>query len=213
MRRNDLVIDKLMNNEEIIMATYRTVLSKRSIIYCSMPITDGKEMLNWFTSTNHELDNTESYLEFIRRNKKYANALVKKIRAIVTSPVINPIALTRSLSDDYSLTHDENDSLNLWVDVIKKYAHTVVFANGWEYSFLSVNHFLVAQSNCIDCSDENLKIFGIIHGTKLIRKAIAVLKEKGLQDEAFKIEDILTSLQSLKVPDHYSALYSVSLNL
>ena len=179
------------------MATYGSVLSKRSIIYCSTPITDGKELLNWWTSIDHELDNTESYIECIRRNKKYATRLVKKIKDIVTSPVIYPLAIPRFPSDDY----DENDSLNLWVDVIKKYAHTVVFANGWEYSFLSVNHFLVAQSNCINCSDENLKIFDVRQGIELIESAIILLKEKELHSKAFGIEDILVQVKSLKVPD------------
>ena len=191
-----------MELQELIKAVYGTVLSKRASIYCSVPITSGRRYYDWLAKVDTNLDNTDSYNEEVYiPNIEYANKLVENIRTKVSYVVINPAAMPKISG------WGQNKWLNLWEDVIIAHAHTVVFANGWQYSNGCVYEFFVAQSRYINCCDETFEHFGINHGIDLIKKAIATIKEKTFLFEARQLEIVLSELKSLRVPDYYSELY------
>ena len=206
-----------MITEKLIMATYSTVLTKKSSIYCSAPINMHKSFLDRQVDNldDESIDKDIAFCkETIERNISYANDLVNKIRAKVTCPVINPVAMPEITSTNLFEIGDEeiisvdmpeivdsfecNQSFAFWQDLIITYVREVVFANGWEYSYFCVSEFYLSQSHSIKCSDENFEPLDISHGIKLIDSAIATIKEKKGDFSARGQEFILDKIKRLE---------------
>jgi hypothetical protein len=172
---------------EALLNILNSVIVGRSAVYVSAPITSGRRLAQWIGSRNIEFDpsHPENYAEFQREvlepNCAHAQDIISKLRKEFSTVVIDPTAL----KDIDGWTQD--DYRYLWARVIKRYATTVVFIDGWQYSNGCSYEFLVsyqsAEDHCPLVLNENLKPLTIDQGLTLIRTAITELKEAGLSIE------------------------------
>lgn len=142
-------------------------LSLKGACYVSMPITGGKRALDYHRK------NTDRGLKFnievITPNVEAGRNVVASARGIFHT-VINPGAI-------YIPSWGQPEYLSFWNMVLRKYVHTVMFVDGWQYSPGCVFEFGVAIENGLQLRDENDNLITVAEGVTLIEKAIAEYPE------------------------------------
>jgi hypothetical protein len=153
------------------------VLQERSAVYVSSPITSGREYSKWLLTTGHPSPETNpDYFDQFRRfvvepNRQRARIFVRNLRQISARVVIDPSAL-----------HDfpgwtQEDYRFLWGRAIERYADTVVFREGWQFSSGCSYEFLVACLSRAETLREDLTPLSLDEGRSLIASAIAETPE------------------------------------
>ena len=117
------------------LATVESVLRPLGAVYCSAPITSGLRFIDWVKreglSYSHVDEANPSQKErhaeeVIRANVLHASAVAGRLRTVLTDPVINPAAIPNTPG------WTQLQWLDFWDAVITKFAHTVVFLDGWQ---------------------------------------------------------------------------------
>jgi len=173
------------------------VLPKRIAIYVSAPITSGRRFVDWYTRHRQTTGSLEEYQrehsrEVVAPNRNAASALVKKLRATHSEPVIDPTAV----ADIEGWT--QGDYRVAWARIIDEFASTVVFANGWEFSSGCSYEFLVATKAGVETRDELSRPIKLETGLSLLQRAIGEMSSRGLPAEFLR--GILEELRSLGSP-------------
>jgi hypothetical protein len=92
----------------------------------------------------------------------------------------------------------QSDYHRFWTGVIERYAHTVVFLNGWEYSSGCTHEFLAAIRVGAELLREDLAPLRLDEGERRIREAIAHLDDDVLS--TVPLRDALQELHRLTEP-------------
>ena len=86
----------------------------------------------------------------------------------------------------------QSDYHRFWVGVIERYARTVVFLDGWEYSSGCTHEFLAAIRVGAELLRQDLAPLRLDEGERRIRAAIAAL-----DDDVLSTEPLRDALQEL----------------
>lgn len=122
----------------------RCVVAPRGGVYVSAPITTGRRFLEWRRRVSWEAEadgaryRDSHRAEVVAPNVAAVERLVLAARRHFRDPVIDPTAL----KDQPGWTQREYHAL--WTRVVHELAHSVVFADGWEYSCGCLLEFTVA---------------------------------------------------------------------
>jgi hypothetical protein len=178
----------------------RCVIVDRSAVYVSTPITSGQRFAQWSSHRDIEFDlsHPETYLEFKREvldpNSEHARVIIKDLRIRFSQALIDPTALRDIegwVQDDYRV---------LWGKVIERYADTVVFLDGWQYSNGCAYEFLVANRMTPRPSilNEELQPLTLEEGIGLVKQAILELQNSKLPTDF--LQQVLHELTKLRTP-------------
>jgi len=152
------------------------IMEGRQAVYVSAPITTGPRFLHWRTGTGSQLTTTDDrYSNEHRRNvvtpnRERVQPVVRRVREHFGGVVIDPTAL-----DDVP-GWTQSDYHLLWVEVVRRYAHTVVFADGWEFSTGCTHEFLAALQSEAILLQEDLSALDARAGVQLIERAIRAME-------------------------------------
>jgi hypothetical protein len=156
----------------ILLGVFASVTQSRGAVYLSAPITSGKRFSNWYEENGKHLDINEAeyhdkhFREVIEPNRLHAKELVQKLWQAFDSVLIDPTAV-----DDFP-GWAQDDYRYFWARVIEKYAHTVVFMDGWQYSLGCSYEFFIACKAGVVTLDENLQPISLDDGINLLNTAI-----------------------------------------
>ena len=141
---------------DAIVEFFRGLLKPKSAVYVSAPITSGRRFVDWlatfrrqfqtFTEERYRSDQAE---RVIRLNRESVRALVADVKKQYGGGVIDPTAV----GDLAGWT--QNDYRSAWARIIKEFAHTVVFADGWHLSNGCAYEYLVATRAGVNTVDQN----------------------------------------------------------
>lgn len=166
-----------------------TVLTRRSSIYVSSPITSGRRLLAWHSTPGVVTFDRRFKQEVLEPNLAVARAAVATIRANTHMPVIDPTALPALdgwTQDDYRF---------LWGRVIELFAHEVVFLDGWEFSSGCTYEYLIATREDLPAKSLEGSRIRLVDAIKSIRDGRNQLESVG-SDITF-INSVLIKLEQL----------------
>jgi hypothetical protein len=158
---------------EFMLAILQCTLEGRDAVYISAPITTGRRFVAWRTGPGATLQsaNEDYFLQHrthvVLPNLEHVRPLVRRIRHHFGGVVIDPTALEDIpgwIQKDYH---------SFWIQVVERYAHTVVFSEGWEYSIGSTLEFLAALRSGASLLQEDLTTLEPSTGAQLIERAVA----------------------------------------
>lgn len=155
------------------LAAIGCALEPRSAVYLSTPITTGRRFVEWRRGTGAELSpGSSAYLrrraeEVIEPNRSDIAPLVRWLRTRFQDPVIDPTALEAVPG------WEQFDYHRFWAEVIERYAHTAVFAEGWQYSSGCVLELAAAVSADATLLRDDLAPLNPKDAVQLIEGAIA----------------------------------------
>lgn len=187
-------IDSLLN-------VLGSVIVDHSGVYVSTPITSGRRFADWSSGRDFDVDlsHPETYQEFLKEvlepNSQHARKIINKLRSLFSGALIDPTAL----KDIDGWTQD--DYRVLWAKVIKQYAGTVVFLDGWQYSNGCAYEFLIANgmSRRPSILKETLEPLTFEEGTRLIKMAVIDLNRSKLATDF--LQQVLNQLDKLHTPE------------
>lgn len=181
------------------------VVVDKSAVYVSTPITSGRRFAHWSSTRDIEFDlsHPETYLEFKREvlepNSEHAREIIKNLRMRFDQALVDPTVLKDIegwIQDDYRV---------LWARVIERYADTVVFLDGWQYSNGCTYEFLIA--NCTtprpSIFQERLEPLTVEEGIRLVKSAIMDLQRSKLPTDF--LQQVLNELIKLHAPSEVLA--------
>jgi hypothetical protein len=152
----------------------------RDAVYISTPITTGRQFLTWWQARGHRLaeDEPEYRAEFgqvVANNIAAVRPLVERVeRELAGRPVIDPTRLGPIAG------WQQPDYHAFWVRVIHRFARTVVFADGWEYSSGCSLEFTAAMADGLQTLDAELRPLSREAGRSRLAAAAAELERTGL---------------------------------
>jgi len=165
---------------EMLLKTLASVIDGRTAVYLSAPITSGKRFADWQAQQNEAFNMAQSTSqdehrrEVIKANRTHAQSLARELRRVWSRVLIDPTAV----ADLPGWTQD--DYRHLWARVIERYADTVVFIDGWQYSNGCAYEFLIAQRSGAKTLSEDQHPLTLEAGEQLIRAAINELRTQAL---------------------------------
>jgi hypothetical protein len=167
---------------------------QRHEIYLSAPITTGAVFVNWrkeirsTTGHNHPEYEARHRKQVIERNIARVAPLAAALRLKFSDRlVIDPTTLDEV--DNWS----QQDYHEFWCEVINRYAHTVVFADGWELSHGCVREFETAVGSGLELLTENLNPLCVSAGIKMVADAVTHLER--LDEDATCLRRSLAKLR------------------
>lgn len=152
----------------------------RDAVYVSTPITTGRQFLAWWQDRGCRLpeDDPEYQAELgqvVANNIAAVRPLVERVeRDLAGRPVIDPTRLGPIVG------WQQPDYHAFWVRVIHRYARTVVFADGWEYSSGCSLEFAAAVADGLQTLDAELRPLTVEAGQSRLVAAAADLDRAGL---------------------------------
>jgi len=171
---------------------FATVFQKKPAAYVSAPITSGRRFLDWFRQRGTQLDpHSREYQDelvraVIKPNCDEINARVEDLDFFADRILINPAAFNRPewTQDDYRY---------FWGRVIERFADTVIFLKGWQYSSGCGYEFLRCSQNGLRAFKEDESALPRDEGCRLIEAAVIEIREVGAS--TLFLERILNDLQ------------------
>jgi hypothetical protein len=156
------------------------VVEGRGAVYVSTPITTGRRFVEWRRGPGAALAPSQDHYwrehdrQVVQRNREQAKPVVRAVRERGWGVVIDPTTV-----------HDvpgweQPDYHAFWARVIERYAGTVVFADGWEYSSGGAWEFLVAVRTGARLLRQDLEPLTVAEGARLINDAIVSLGADGV---------------------------------
>ncbi len=162
---------------EAIVSAFSSVIEGRSAYYVSTPMTSGKRSVEPQHAAAMDMSVPEALREHRRNmihcNHAYVHKLVHELRRSLASPIINPTAITGLPG------WTQSDYRALSAHVIKRYVHTVVFVDGWQYSLGCSYEFLIARQTGVKTVTQKLEEISVAGGLRLIRDAVNELQRTG----------------------------------
>lgn len=169
---------------ELVLVALQTVIRGRTAAYVSAPITTGRRFLDWRRHNPSLVPGTRDYNEahqgyVIAENRAAAISLVSDARARYAQ-VVDPT----SLPDLPGWT--QSDYRFLWGEVVRRHAHTVLFADGWEFSTGCVYEFVVGTESAAELLDSKGERLEASRGLQLLEGAHQEFKAHGFVDGPFQ---------------------------
>jgi hypothetical protein len=168
------------NLTRVVFEVLDGVLPDREAVYLSVPITTGKRFLDWRRGPGAHLAPTdrryrsEHRRQVVDPNREHVAPVVKLVRERLSRVVIDPT----TLNDVPGWT--QADYHAFWTQVIERYAGTVVFLDGWEFSSGCTHEFVAAVRAGARLLREDLAPLQLDEGERRIRDAIAALSDEVL---------------------------------
>ena len=153
------------------------VIPDREAVYVSVPITTGKRFLDWRQGPGAGLApsdgryRSEHRRQVVDPNRAQVAPVIRLLRERLGRVVIDPTTL-----DDVP-GWAQADYHAFWTQVIERYAATVVFLDGWEFSSGCTQEFLAAYRAGARLLREDLTPLRPDEGEQLIRDAIVALHD------------------------------------
>lgn len=165
---------------EVLVGIFDSTIGGRTAIYVSTPLTTGTRYAAW-TGHDRTSPSHPAYLErfqenVVEPNRSDARKYVAGLRRTHRQVVIDPSALA-DLAD-----WSQEDYLEFWGRVISRYASTVVFRDGWEWSRGCSYEFLMALDTGAETLDVGLRPLSVRAGLSLLRAAIEERRDIGTSD-------------------------------
>lgn len=176
------------------LAALGCALEPRSAVYLSTPITTGLRFVAWRRGPGADLAvETPEYRrrcadEVIAPNRNEIAPLVEFLRDRFDDPVIDPTAL-----EDVP-GWEQLDYHRFWTEAIDRYAHTAVFADGWEYSSGCVLELAAAVSAGATLLCQDLTPLAPEDAAELTEGAVADVS----RDDVLPQEPLRTALEALQ---------------
>jgi hypothetical protein len=155
---------------------FASVVDGRTATYVSSPLTTGLRAFEWHARVNpvvaggvggpEMLGAGDFRTEVIKPNREQAARYVRDLRSRTGRVVIDPTAL-----EDVP-GWSQGDYRHFWGRVIERYADTVVFRDGWEYSSGCTYEFLMAQNSGAAVLREDLEPLSLEAGRALLERAL-----------------------------------------
>jgi hypothetical protein len=149
----------------------RCVDDTHPITYVSVPVTTGRAYLEWQIRQGGGADDParpapEAPPEVVAANRRRAGEVVGRLRARVPGLVIDPSRLVHI--DGWT----QADYHAFWLRVIDKYAESIVFVDGWQYSVGCTIEFAEAIRLALRTLTEHFRPLDYTSGVRLIRTAL-----------------------------------------
>jgi len=161
-----------------IEGVFQTVVEGHSAYYVSTPITSGTRFVKWRSSSGlTEVDATyvdEHRRHVIDANRAEVRPFVQALRRRYSVPVIDPTAL-----DDVP-GWTQADYRTFWGRVIERYADTVIFMHGWEYSSGCSYEFIVAKKAAVNTVDSEMNVISVADGHAKLTEAVTAYHQVGI---------------------------------
>ena len=165
------------NVSRVVFEVLDGMIPDREAVYVSVPITTGKRFLDWRRGPGARLApsdgayRSEHLRHVVEPNREQVVPVVHLIRQRLGRIVIDPT----TLGDVPGWT--QADFHRFWTQVIQRYAGTVVFLDGWEFSSGCTHEFIAAVRAGARLLKEDLTPLGLDEGERSIRDAIAALHD------------------------------------
>lgn len=164
------------NEIEILLKGLASLIEGRTAYYVSSPLTTGQVAYAWHLR-NGAVRSSAGDAEFrsmvIEPNRARAGEYVRRLRHSTSAAVIDPTAM-----DDLP-GWAQSDYRSFWGKVIDRYAQTVVFRDGWQYSSGCAYEFLVASQAGARVLREDLTSLTVEEGLALLRAALEECEARG----------------------------------
>lgn len=162
-----------------LLGALSTVLRGRVAAYVSTPITTGPALLAWRRGLgrSHRPGSAAhgAFVEqMIAENTARARPLVAVLEDHLGVPVIDPTRLGQIPG------WEQRDYHEFWVQVIRNFVHTVVFADGWQFSTGCTLEFESAVTENLTVMDARMQPLDESIGGALLGDAIVELEASGL---------------------------------
>jgi hypothetical protein len=174
---------------ESIVQVLAGVITGRSAIYVSAPITSGKRFSHRARRIEPDLHRNTLFRDVIEPNLAHAASVVELLRRRKSGPLIDPTAV-----DDLA-NWSQDDYRHLWGSVIERYVQTVVFLDDWQYSNGCAYEFLVAQRCELTTCDERDEVISLEDG--IARIDMAIEESKTMATPTVFLEHVLDALCEL----------------
>lgn len=181
--------------QRLLLEALDTVLrGDREATYVSTPITTGERFVRWRCSlskpvSEHDPLYQAGLAKVIEANVEHARPIVDRIARSRPGHVIDP---TRLGSVNGWTQYDFH---TFWTEVISRYAATVIFVDGWQFSTGCVLEFAAAVRAGRRILDERLKPLPPDDGLALVRAASKEMSGSGLSTSS--IDEALDALRSI----------------
>jgi len=180
---------------ELVLEAFSCVVHGRTAIYVSSPLTTGQRAFEWrlrngaFTGATQHGEGEAFRREVVEPNRREAAAYAVRLRESTHRVVIDPTALPEAPG------WNQSDFRALWGRIIDRYADSVVFRDGWQYSSGCGYEFLVGCESGARLLREDLKPLVFEEGRSLIGRGIKESHERGAS--AVFLERVLQALEEL----------------
>lgn len=176
---------------EMLVEVFASVAEGREAVYVSSPFTTGRRHAEWRRSCEASDEDDVHLTErltrrVLDRNRADARQFVRHLRQRLGRIVIDPLALPdipEWAQDDYR---------TFWSRVIERYASSVVFRAGWEYSSGCSFEFLTAAQSGSKLLDEALKPLSVEEGRRLLQ--LAIQDNRSFGDPTWFLESVFDAL-------------------
>lgn len=182
------------NLQQWMTAVLACAIGQEGVVYVSTPITTGTRFVTWRRGVGAGLlvgDNAyrAGLLDHVvNPNRAQVTDLVDSLRSASDSPVIDPTAL-----DDVP-GWQQLDYHDFWTEVIRRYAHTAVFAEGWHYSSGCVLELAAAAEAGVALLRQDLEPLSPADARDLVQSAITDIST----DDVLSQEPLHRALRALE---------------
>ena len=161
-----------------ILGAIGCLVASRSAVYVSTPLTTGRRWAEWAAQAGAPNPGNRDYGRLLEAavvgpNRENARHFVQALRTETHATVIDPSALP----DVSGWT--QPDYRAFWAEVIERYAQTVVFLDGWEYSHGCAYEYLVATKCGAETLSQDMAPITLSQAIALIRAAIQEFLKRG----------------------------------
>ncbi len=156
---------------ELLLALFNTVVGGRDAVYVSAPVTSGKRYATWRSRLAPQIAETDPAYRRLHResvvipNREEVRSLVENLRRTRSEVVIDPT----SFEEVPGWT--QNDYRYFWGRTIETFAQTVIFVDGWEYSDGCSYEFFVARRSGARTMKQEGTELGLAEAIELITAA------------------------------------------
>lgn len=178
-----------------LLAAFGCMVDDRQAVYLSAPITTGRRFVEWRLGSGAALSPSDKEyarqhrLHVIDPNRAHVRPVVARCRQQFGPVVIDPTAL-----EDVP-GWGQPDYHRFWIRVIERFASTVVFAEGWEFSRGCTLEFVVAVGTGARLLSANLTPLRPDEGANRVEEAVAMLRRSTLTTAAAELNDSLERLR------------------
>lgn len=186
--------DKNGELRQWMVAAMGCVLEPGSAVYLSAPITTGPRFVGWRRGPGAGLEwgNPDwaqmRYQAVIAPNREDVVPLVDFLRSRLDDPVIDPTSL-----EDVP-GWEQFDYHHFWTEVIHRYVHTAVFAEGWEYSSGCVLELAAALSAEVKVRTADFNELALEEAVEHVEQALRDVSRDGVLPQ----EPLETALAALR---------------
>jgi hypothetical protein len=162
---------------QALLEGFASVVDGRTALYVSSPLTTGQLAADWHAENGAGRSPEHFRTEVVEPNRRAAARYVRELREATKRVVVDPTAvedLPGWKQADYHV---------FWGKVIERYAETVVFRSGWQYSNGCAYELVVAHRSGATVLDESLAPLGVADGVKLLTAAVEECEARGVSAE------------------------------